>query len=311
MLLFILLSSTQAATYIVNPEHSKIKFSIGYMGLSKVEGLFQKYDIFYKTKDNKVTEIKGVIKAGTVDTNDKKRDSHLRKSDFFDVNKHPLIEFKNINSFPLKDSDQVIELEVNLKGVKKVIPFKARYQGERVDPWTKTKGYYFLATGKISRKDFGMTWNKLLDDGSGYIISDTVELEISIEAYHANKKPAFSRFYKPKKKHINKNIELKKKFKINKTSTKDIKKTEAAPKRMEYWTKENAFYTILTGFPLFLLTIATGIGVQIGLVRILEKFKINDRYTYVISSTITMIIIIILSIFTAPYMGWGTNPLLK
>ena len=188
--------SCYAKTYIVNPEHSLIKFSIAYMGFSDVEGRFKRFNLYYELDGDTISDISGQIEVDSIDTNDKKRDSHLKKKDFFYSQKFPIIEVKLASPIKLKKENK-LPIFLTIRDHQKQVILNLKYLGARKDPWTKSEGLYFKGTTQISRKDFGIVWNKMLDDGSGFLIGDQVNISFNIEAYHSNQRPAFSRFYKP------------------------------------------------------------------------------------------------------------------
>jgi polyisoprenoid-binding protein YceI len=126
------------------------------------------------------------IQAASIDTNEPKRDEHLRSADFFDVANHPKLTFKSTSIKPAgKDSYQVTG-ELTMRGVTKPVTLDVAFLGEGKDPWGNDK-MGFDVTGKLNRKDFEMNWNKALDNG-GVLLADEVKVQIAVEANKA--KPA-------------------------------------------------------------------------------------------------------------------------
>lgn len=302
-----------AANYAVNTEHSQLKFSIGYMGFSEVEGRFKNFDVSFQIEDNILHSLKGKIFVRSIDTHDKKRDSHLRKPDFFDTKRFPEFIIKSDKKLKLEKNKEVsYPVMLTIKDTTKEVPLKLTYLGIKKDPWTKNEGHYFKLKGELNRYDFGIKWNKKLDTGDGFVIGDKVKIEIIIEAYHVNEKPAFSRFYKHRG---NKGFSVKPEDQIitkeyvTPTKTKSTK--ARIDKKSEYSSPATVVVTIISGFVIFILLILVGIFGQKYISELLEKMGLPDKWNFIVSSMIIVIILIEISILTAPYMGWGVSPLMK
>jgi len=309
-----------AQTYIVNKEHSKIGFSVKYLGMNDVEGRFNDFEVYYEVEGNQVEKLEGHISSKSIDTANKKRDSHLRKNDFFDVKKYPAISLKLLKPFQLTlDKEQTIEVALTILNTTKTTQLKLIYLGPKTDPWTKVDGLYFKLSGEINRDDFGISWNKVLDDNSGFLIAKEVKINISIESYKSNEKPAFSRFFKERQSNGSKDEnevsenDLQEITPMKEVATATSSKiVEKAPlKESQYSSFTNVVLTLITGFIVFLLLIAFGIFSQKKISNFLEKKGFSETVTYIISSGFVMIILIIFSFLSAPLMGWGENPFLK
>lgn len=177
--------SAFAATYKIDGAHSVVGFSVKHLVVSKVKGRFNKFEgsFDFDDKKNEVTKVDVKIDAASIDTNDKKRDEHLSSPDFFDVKKHGQILFKADKATVQKDKTTKVEGFLTIKGVTKPVTLDLTYGGSIVDPSGNTKVGFSL-TGKIDRKEFGVSWNKTLDKG-GVAVSDEVMLEIEGEAQKA------------------------------------------------------------------------------------------------------------------------------
>lgn len=312
---FLLCSTSFAEIYSVNKEHSAIKFNVAYMKMLKVEGKFLDYTINYKLDGNKISEIEGRIATESISTDDKKRDQHLRDYDFFYSKKYPYIEFHSLNSI-ITLEDQELLLELKIKDKVKKVPVKIDYLGERSDPWTKAIGHYFTGSFKIKRSDYDITWNKKLD-GNDFLIGEEVTISLQFEAYKGGKRPAFSRFFKERKKPVGEKIDQQVAvvFDLPKSQTLPIAQTKEAQQHEMIdsidTTTTEIVLNIIVGFIIFSLCIAGGILLQSKISRFFEKKGASDTFCYLSSSTIVMVILIIVSVYTAPFMGHGENPLLK
>lgn len=313
LLTLVLSFQTIAANYAVNTEHSQIKFKIPYMGFSNVEGRFKKFDISFEIKDNKLTNLKGKIFVSSIDTHDKKRDSHLKKPDFFDSKRFPEFEIESNTPLSLVKNQEVdFPVDLKIKTVKKTVPMKLTYLGLRKDPWTKNNGHYFKLRGQLNRYDFDIKWNKKLDSGDGFVIGDKVEIEIIIEAYHVNEKPAFSRFYKHRG---NKGHSIKPEDQVITTEyvkpTKPQSTKAKIDTKSEYSSPATVVVTTLSGFVIFILLIVIGIFGQKYLSDFLDRIGVPEKWNFILSSMVIVVVLVEISIYTAPYMGWGVSPLMK
>lgn len=126
------------------------------------------------------SSVEFTIQAASVFTNDAKRDEHLRTPDFFDVASHPKITFKSTSVRPAGKDVYEVTGDLTMRGVTKRITLPVTFLGEGKDPWGNEKMGFELAT-RLDRKDYGINWNKALDQG-GFLVGDEVKVEISVEA---------------------------------------------------------------------------------------------------------------------------------
>lgn len=168
--------ASQAATYVIDDAHSTVSFKIRHL-VSKVPGSFKDFSGSFDFDPKKPATGNGsfAIKAATITTANDKRDEHLRSPDFFDTAKFPEIKFDNA-----KISGKKMTGDLTLHGVKKPVTFDIEYTGASKDPYGNDK-VGFTATGKINRKDFGITWNKALDAG-GMVLGEDVDVVVDVEA---------------------------------------------------------------------------------------------------------------------------------
>lgn len=172
--------------FVVDKVHSSISFTIRHMVVSKVRGNFKDFDVTIKAdlKDITKSSVTAVIKAASIDTDNEKRDGHLRSPDFFDVAKFPEITFKSIR---VKKKDDKYELwgTLTMHGVTRniIVPFEIL--GQMTDPGGNTL-VGVEAHLKLDRKDYGLTWNRTLDKG-GVALGNEVKIEILLEIRSKNK----------------------------------------------------------------------------------------------------------------------------
>lgn len=171
-----------ADTYKIDPTHTAVSFSIAHLVISEVNGRFNEFageltvDPAIKTL---VTGGTGVIQAKSIDTGIKQRDDHLRGADFFDVEKFPTISFTGTEV--VVDAGQPVFVgKFTMHGVTKDIRVPITVKGPIQDPWGKTR-IAFAATTVLNRKDYGLTYNKVLEAG-GLMVGEDVTITIKAEA---------------------------------------------------------------------------------------------------------------------------------
>lgn len=232
LLLFVCLSPANARQYELIREHSKISFDLDYMSMSNVDGSFKIFHGFFDFDEQKkiISKVKIEIKGTSIDTNDEKRDFHLRGHEFLFTDVHPFITFTAPQAVAIK-ADNTFSLpgKITLRGITKPITFEGVYKGAAKDAWGKDNSFFALK-GLINRKDFNMTWNKKLDTG-GYLVGDDIRINIVLQTQFIGDKTPFSTHMVPSTKGIIER-DLLKKGKIKKLSTStDPKEREANEKQ--------------------------------------------------------------------------------
>jgi len=179
-------AEAETARWTIDPDHSVIEFRVTHMVVSKTSGRFLDYQgVVEMDADAKTFKtIETTIKAESINTNQDKRDMHLRNTDFLDVKQFPTITYKMKNYQKQGDSYTVVG-ELTLRGLTKAVTLNVIFNGVAKDPWGNTRAG-FSADGKLNRKDFGMVWNKTLDTG-GLVVGDEVQIHLDIECIKAQK----------------------------------------------------------------------------------------------------------------------------
>ena len=175
--------------YEIDLNHSDVSFQIRHL-MSKVRGAFNEFSgtIVRNDEDLSKASVEFRIVAASIDTRNESRDEHLRSGDFFDVATHPEIVFKSTAVEKVSDNQYRVTGQFSLHGVTKEIVLPVQYEGEVKDPRGTVRAGFSVAT-RINRKDYGMEWNRALDTG-GYLLSEDVVVEISIEAKQKAPEPA-------------------------------------------------------------------------------------------------------------------------
>ena len=174
----------EPARWNLDPEHSTIEFRVTHMVVSKTTGRFTDYVgvVDMDAEAGTVTAMEATIMAGSVNTNHGKRDAHLRNVDFLDVEHYPTMTYK-LKSYKKTAESFTAVGDLTLRGVTKEVTLVGRYNGATKDPWGNTRAG-FSAEGKLNRKDFGLVWNKTLDNG-GLVVGDEVQIRLEIECIKA------------------------------------------------------------------------------------------------------------------------------
>ena len=174
-------SNAQNTTWNFDRSHSSIKFSVSHMMVSEADGKFGDFSVKVASdkEDFSDATIDVSIKANSINTDDAKRDEHLRSADFFDVANHPNITFKSKSMKKTGNGTYKLSGDFTMRGVTKPITLDVKFGGTQKSPWGQTVAG-FKITGNINRKDFGVSWSKLLDQG-GAVVGDVVELVANIE----------------------------------------------------------------------------------------------------------------------------------
>lgn len=181
-LALVLPASAFAADYEIDPAHSSASFSVKHMMVSTVRGQFNKLSgtFLYDERNPSKSKLEATIDASSIDTNEPKRDEHLKSPDFFDVAKYPTITFKSTKVEKGAKGHLKVTGDLTMHGVTK--PVTLDVEGPTApakDPWGNVK-VGATATTTVNRKDFGLNWNKALETG-GVMVSDEVKITIDAE----------------------------------------------------------------------------------------------------------------------------------
>ena len=165
-----------AGTYNVDRSHSNVGFKVKHLMISNVTGNFDNFSgtIEYDEKTKTITGLTGKIVVDSINTDNAKRDGHLKSADFFDAANHPDLTFK----LDTIKGDQAYGV-LTIKGVSKKVSLDFELNGTVTDPWGNKRVGLELE-GKINRKDYGLNWNKALEAG-GVVVGEKVKLHIELE----------------------------------------------------------------------------------------------------------------------------------
>lgn len=163
-------------TYNVDASHSNVGFKVKHMMISNVTGKFDKFNgsFEYDEKTNTLKSLTGIAEVKSINTDNEKRDNHLRSSDFFAADKFPQLTFK----LDKIEGDYAYG-KLTMRGVTKDVKLDFENNGSIKDPWGNTRVGLALS-GKINRLDYGIKYNSILEAG-GVAVSEKVKLDIEVE----------------------------------------------------------------------------------------------------------------------------------
>lgn len=179
---FLLQAQVVQPNYTLDKSHTQLTFEVDHLVISTVLGRFDDFEgeIQFDPKSKMLVSIKGNAKATSINTNDDKRDKHLRSADFFEVEKYPELTFE-ANNLKLKSGKKAkVKGQLKIRDVTKQITFDLNFKGHVTDPWG-TEKLIVEATAQINRKDFGLKWNETLETG-GLLVGEKIKIKVSAQA---------------------------------------------------------------------------------------------------------------------------------
>lgn len=167
--------------WTLDKAHSDVGFSVRHMMISNVRGHFNEFNATVSVDGDDLTTAKINVSMDptSIDTRNEDRDNHLRSADFFKVEEYPAITFESTRLVHNGGDDYTLEGNLSIIGTTKPVSLDCEIQGPAKDPWGNDK-VGVVATAKINRADFGLTWNAALEAG-GVLVGDTVKLDIEMQ----------------------------------------------------------------------------------------------------------------------------------
>lgn len=169
----------KSGTWVLDPAHSEVRFSVRHMMISKVRGTFAKFTATITAPENPLeASVVASVETASVDTNDEGRDNHLRSADFFDAETYPTLDFAS-TGVRYEGGNFLVDGELTIKGITKPVTFEVEFGGFGTDPWGNYKAG---ATAKavIDREQFDLTWNAALETG-GVLVGKDVTIELDLQ----------------------------------------------------------------------------------------------------------------------------------
>ena len=173
---------TKPSTWTADPMHSIAEFAVKHLVVTTVKGRFRELEatlnIDEANPENSSVEAK--IAVASVDTNVEARDADLRSDNFFSADRFPYIHFRSTRVERLNEGRFRLTGDLTIRDVTKEVVLDGEYEGQIDDPYGNKRAG-LTATTQISRKEFGIRWNQLLESG-GAVVGDNVKITLHIEA---------------------------------------------------------------------------------------------------------------------------------
>lgn len=170
-----------AANYEIDAAHSSVGFKVKHLSISNVIGNFGTFEgaFEFDVANVSASSVKAVIDVASINTSQAKRDAHLRDADFFDVSKFPKMSFVSKRIEVVDADDFKIHGDLTIRNVTKPVVLDAHYAGTAIGMQGEERNA-FDAKVVINRKDFGLTWSKVLETGA-IVVGDDVTIDIHVE----------------------------------------------------------------------------------------------------------------------------------
>ena len=168
--------------WVLDPMHSEVQFKVKHLMITTVTGYFNSFQVEAETADEQFTNVNTVVftaDVNSINTNNEQRDTHLKSADFFDAENHNEIRFVGNKYENTGGDDFKLHGELTIKGITKPFTVNIEFGGIVEDPYGQTKAGFTL-TGKISRKEFGLTWSAVTEAGN-VVVSDEIKLQAEIQ----------------------------------------------------------------------------------------------------------------------------------
>jgi polyisoprenoid-binding protein YceI len=173
---------TTTSTWVIDRVHSTAQFKVKHMMISNVTGEFTSINGILDLDENDITKskIRASIDAATISTREPQRDAHLKSADFFHVEKHSALTFNSTSITRSTDGELKVSGDLTICGVTRKVVFDVDGPSTaQKDPWGNTR-IGLSATTRISRKEFGLTWNAALETG-GLLVGDAVTINLDVQ----------------------------------------------------------------------------------------------------------------------------------
>jgi polyisoprenoid-binding protein YceI len=171
----------KAIKWTIDPMHSEVQFKVKHLVISTVTGSFKKFngEVISSDDDFNNANIHFTMDVNSIDTNQHQRDEHLKAGDFFNAQVYPEINFESTSFSKKGDDEYKLKGNLTMKGVTKPVELDVEYGGSEKDQMGNTK-HGFEVTGKINRKEFGLTYNALTETG-GLALGEDIKLVANIQ----------------------------------------------------------------------------------------------------------------------------------
>lgn len=167
--------------WAIDPSHSEVQFKVKHLMITTVTGYFKTFDLQVETETDDFASAKKLeftADISSIDTNNQQRDTHLKSDDFFNADAYPQLRFTGTN-YEANGDEAKLQGDLTIRGVTKPVTLNVEFGGIVVDPYGQTKAG-FTISGKISRKEFGLTWNAVTEAGQ-VVVSDEIKIHAEVQ----------------------------------------------------------------------------------------------------------------------------------
>ncbi|HWF16953.1 MAG TPA: YceI family protein [Acidimicrobiales bacterium] len=172
----------RTGTYVIDPTHTEVGFIARHLIGTKVRGRFTEVSGTFTVAENiEESTLSATVEAASINTSNSMRDDHLRTNDFLDVPNFPTLTLTSLGLRRVDDSRWVLKGELTIRGVTKPVDFQLEYLGEGPSMQEGKTVVAFSASAEIDRRDFGVSFNHSLLDGS-VVVGNKVVIELEVEA---------------------------------------------------------------------------------------------------------------------------------
>ena len=172
----------KAGTYTIDPAHTEVGFVARHLIGTKVRGRFTDASGTFTVSENpEESSVEAEVKTASIHTNQSMRDDHLRTNDFLDAENFPTLTLKSTNLKKITDSEWKLTADLTIRGVTKSTDFDLEFLGEGPSMQEGKTVVAFSANAEIDRRDFGVSFNHSLVDGS-VVVGNKVKIEVEVEA---------------------------------------------------------------------------------------------------------------------------------
>lgn len=170
----------QTGEWKMDRAHSGITFAITHMVISEVTGSFRDFDITFSASKEDFTDgaVEAVIKVASINTENERRDGHLRSDDFFNAEQFPEIRFKSTSFEKVDEKNYKIHGDLTIRDVTKRVTFDAVLNGKLRLGKTERTGW--RATLVIDRFEYGLKWDRTIETG-GLVAGREVRITVNVE----------------------------------------------------------------------------------------------------------------------------------
>jgi polyisoprenoid-binding protein YceI len=180
-------TATQAGTatgltvWTVDKAHSTVEFAVKHMMVSTVKGTFREFEgtAHIDEEHPERSSVRATVDVASIDTKEPQRDAHLKSDDFFNAERFPKMTFVSKRVERVDEDTYNVIGDLTIRDITREVVLKTTFEGRVTDPWGNDRAG-FEATAEISRKEFGLRWNQLLETG-GAVVGDKVRIILHIE----------------------------------------------------------------------------------------------------------------------------------